>query len=368
MSTLDTINNNAKIADQKLFDDVTNSDMQKLIANRSAKRSQATKAVNKIDTQLDNLSEPDLKHYHAKLNELYQILTELDNDINSFLLTEQIWDMNKFQDESDRCDIYLDYIGKAIQKLTIKLDELTKTNTSQINSASSNFQATPTSSHKVPLPYIDLPKFDGNAASYSRFIHSFESLIAKYNLEPIEKYSYLLKQVSGPARKLIESVALSDLNYDDAKQLLDDAYCDKLTQQSSVIQQFIDLKMGPEPADALVWISNARILTQQLSKLNIESEDFARFFLWRSMQSSFKRELIAVSNETKPSLQTVQDSLFKANSRYQESAKLSSKETIDNNKKPLGTQKIPKQNYAFAADVQQISDTAPAMVQQQNST
>ncbi len=62
--------------------------------------------------------------------------------------------------------------------------------------------------HKVSLPTLELPSFDGSPEKFHRFISSFESVISKYNLSSFEKFSDSKKQLSGSAKTLLESIAL----------------------------------------------------------------------------------------------------------------------------------------------------------------
>ena len=78
---------------------------------------------------------------------------------------------------------------------------------------------------------------------YRGFISSFESFLNKYNLNSLEKNSYLRKQVRGPARWIDESLSNDDLTYEATKSLLEGCFSDKIVQQFTVIESRSNLKL-----------------------------------------------------------------------------------------------------------------------------
>ncbi|XP_067641701.1 uncharacterized protein [Eurosta solidaginis] len=82
------------------------------------------------------------------------------------------------------------------------------------------------SSHR--LPKLKLPKFDGKYTEYSRFIHTFESLVhADSSLSQIDKFNYLLDCLSGAARAVIEPFDVTEANYQRALQRLKERFDNK---------------------------------------------------------------------------------------------------------------------------------------------
>lgn len=275
------------------------------ISLRGGKRSSATKTLKYLSC--NDLNATDVEHYLDKLEAIKTKLEEQDDKINSHMLFHSFWSNNDYIKQSEVCDKYQDEIGKQIKLLKAKL----------VQPIQSSLASNPPS-YKLPFPQIELPSFDGSPEAYPRFIHSFETLISKYNLSAFEKYSYLLKQLKGPARLLVESVALSDLTYDSAKSLLDDAYCDKTSQQYSVVEKLKNLKLKSRPEDAFLWISEARIIEEQFKTLTITTEIILQYFLWNSLNDEFKSLIVAITNKSKPSVSEIFDNSFEANRRYQE--------------------------------------------------
>ena len=105
--------------------------------------------------------------------------------------------------------------------------------------------------------------------------------------------------MSGPAKQIVESIPSGDKNYDDAVKLLSEAFSCKVTQQYSVIEKLVSLKLT-QPKDAYKWFSEAKILINQIERLNIDSRVFAQYFVWRGLSDHFKSHFIAAINKSKP--------------------------------------------------------------------
>ena len=71
--------------------------------------------------------------------------------------------------------------------------------------------------HKLKLPEVPFPVFDGKPETYRRFIDSLESILYKFILTSFEKFSYLRQQVSGSARDIVESLPDENLSYESVK-------------------------------------------------------------------------------------------------------------------------------------------------------
>ncbi|XP_018365041.1 PREDICTED: uncharacterized protein LOC108762507 [Trachymyrmex cornetzi] len=92
------------------------------------------------------------------------------------------------------------------------------------------------------LPRISLPKFTGKIAEWESFRNMFESLVAcNVSLSKVQKFHYLKTSVTGEAAVLINSLKISEANYDSAWQLLIDEYDDKQTLVYTHLHAFASL-------------------------------------------------------------------------------------------------------------------------------
>ncbi len=142
-------------------------------------------------------------------------------------------------------------------------------------------------------------------------------MIEKYSLSDYEKYIYLLRQLSGNAKALIETMSVSDLSYSIARELLDKAFCSKIDQQYAVIARLSKLKMGQQD-DPYRWICESRSLKDQVDRLAIDSNLFVQYFLWEGLNESFRAQYVGITNTSKPSLDQILEHSFEANNRYKE--------------------------------------------------
>ena len=293
-----------------------------MMTKRAGKRQAVTKTIVKVQASFDTLTDQDCSFYIEKLTDLQRNLGQLDESISCAMLEDGSWNQDRYISECDTNDEYTDDIARCILTLKSKA-------TTQARSAEPAHNTVSSVSHKVTLPHIELPTFDGKPESYTKFIVSFENLISKYNLSPFEKFSYLSKQLTGVAKKLIESLSLNDLNYESAKKLLNDAFCNKLDQQFSVISNLCALKLDHNAKDAYTWIGEARLLDEQVQSLQITAEVFTQYFMWQGLNDKFRRHLTAVTTKTRPSWPLMKDALFEANLRFVEEQRLSPVVTLE---------------------------------------
>ena len=288
---------------------------------RAAKRQSVTKAISAASSQCSELDRNSCRFHLNKIEALGSELCTLNADYTKFMLDNSKWTATELQSDMDKAQEYDDNVRLILQTLSDKLQFLESSTVESSGIARSN----PTSGHKVRLPDIELPSFDGQPESFNKFIVSFESLISKYDLSQYEKFSYLTRQLTGNAKKLVESLSLQNTDYDSAKKLLNDAYFDKLQQQYSIIDKLIDLKLDDNAADAFSWIGDARLLDEQVRGLDISSELFIQYFLWRSLNDSFRNHVMSLSHKTRPSLADIKNTMFEANSRYMDEVKIKSR-------------------------------------------
>jgi hypothetical protein len=288
-------------------------DIKAKVKQRAGKRQSATKTITKIEAEIPE-TEADIKFYTVKLSGILDSLVGLDDEIETFMLTSDLWDDCAYESQTEISEVYSDILNKTITNLNVKLACINRPSSS--NTDHSGFE---TGTTKLKLPQIELPKFDGQPESFDRFISSFEEILSKFKLSQFEKYSYLLTQVRGPARQIVESVPAGSLNYDTAKALLSDAFSSKIVQQYSVITKIANLKLN-SIADIYKWVSETRILKEQVERLNIDSSLFVQFFVWNSLSEKFRTQFVNVTNKAKPSLQEILDSSFEVFNRLKDAA------------------------------------------------
>jgi len=302
------------------------------IKQRTARRQSSTKTIRKVEESFP-VSESDIGFYIEKLESLREELNTFDAEIETYML-ENVWDDDIYDEQSSLCEQYNDNLSSMIHKLKVALANL-QVNCNEYNSAiaagsSDNLpmlESSGVSTTKLKLPKIELPVFDGKPESYNNFIVSLENILSKFNFTPYERYSYLKQQVSGPARIIVESLPDGSLTYDAAKALLESAFSDVTLQQFSVISRLAALKLGCTD-DFYNWVSEARQIDAQISRLNINSDIFMQFFLWNGLSDKFKQAFISVTNKARPSKEEIIEKSFDIYNCMKESNSLVPKNTV----------------------------------------
>lgn len=97
--------------------------------------------------------------------------------------------------------------------------------------------------HFIRLPDLGLPTFSGDTVKWMSFIEQFNATVhRKPGLSDAEKFQYLLLALKGPALKIIESIEISDNNYNVAVALLKERYDNKHLIVQEHIRQLFNIK------------------------------------------------------------------------------------------------------------------------------
>ena len=81
-----------------------------------------------------------------------------------------------------------------------------------------------------------------------------------------------------------------------------------------------------DESNAFKWVSEARILDEQIKLLKIDSNVFLQFMLWRSLTESYRQQLINVSGSSRPSSKQILENIFDAHTRISDVQKFVPKE------------------------------------------
>ena len=103
-------------------------------------------------------------------------------------------------------------------------------------------QATQKSQTKAKLPKLELNEFRGDAIDWSAFWDSFSSAVHNNEeISKVDKFNYLKSLVKGSALETISGFALTENNYDQAIQLLQERYGNKQVIISAHVDSLISL-------------------------------------------------------------------------------------------------------------------------------
>ncbi|XP_066946894.1 uncharacterized protein [Macrobrachium rosenbergii] len=246
------------------------------------------------------------------MNVLFDLKEKLDK-VNKEILNE-IWDSagdlvdgdELVSEEMDTWFVYDDRLNKCLSLLKTK--------------ASISDRSRPEVS-QLKLPELPLPTFGNREGEdISKFLREFEATVDKCDLSTHVKFALLTRQLSGDSLKLVNSLDCSNRSYEEAKELLQKAFADTLSQQYSVIKQLSELKLTYQ-SDPYDFISNMRIICNQFEALDIDRNIVLQFFIWNGLNDCFKNQLMNITGSNKPSLQQIDLHIFSALERYKNISK-----------------------------------------------
>ena len=247
------------------------------------------------------------KDYINKLNVLKLDINDINIKISSLLDDSDSDQESKIEQDEE----YDDLIYQSLEKLELMVPQ---------SSALPNGPATSfndgASSNRLKLPAVALPEFSNDKTdNLEKFFYSFESIINKHNLSPYEKFVHLKSQLKKAPKILVESLESNEQTYDAAKKLLTDAFASPVTQKFDCIKRLTDLtlKVNDDPYN---YIGEMRSIVSSFKALNIDTDTILQYFFWNGLNEKFQSTLIQITNNSKPSLDEINENIFRATERY----------------------------------------------------
>ena len=235
-------------------------------------------------------------------------LNNLDEQILSYKVQNDMITDEQYAKEYEECETYQDKLVQLLHTAKGHVAELQ----SHFTPAADGFP------YQAKLSYqkLQLPVFDGKPENYSRFILQFERISQQMNIDEFGKYTLLEQQLQGEAKQLVSSVPVGNMDYTYAKQLLDRVYLSKDAQQFAILDRLSHLKMSD--AEPFKWISEVNIIEEQCLSLSIDINVILQYFFWHSLSEPFRKQLISITNNSRPTLSQIVDNIFEANNRISE--------------------------------------------------
>jgi len=122
------------------------------------------------------------------------------------------------------------------------------------------------STTNVPLPKINIPRFDGEYNKWHSFSNLFKEVVDKQPISTVQKFYYLKANLSGEAERLIKHLELTELNYKSAWDLLNDRYSNKRVLTATFVQQLVEHQGVTSDAKAIKGFHD--LIQENLSALN----------------------------------------------------------------------------------------------------
>ena len=137
-------------------------------------------------------------------------------------------------------------------------------------------------------PTAPLPVFNSNEnESFELFLEMFEETVEKYNYADCDKLLLIKQQITGKALYLIDSLEPRKRTYNEAKQLLLDAFASRPVQISNILKLMINLKLNYN-GEPFKYLGEVRKIKQALESLTITTDEILNFFALNGLNDSFK--------------------------------------------------------------------------------
>jgi hypothetical protein len=178
-------------------------------------------------TRLDNFftAHPDPEHLDKSTLQVRMELLETarrEYEENHRDIIDAVNDAGIDAEEKEMEDVELRYITlkSHIQSIVDKDDDEQASNGSAVTGPHRNQQ----NIAKVKLPQLDLPKFSGDVLMWTSFRDLFTSMVHNQAISDSQKLQYLKTSLTGEAAALIQSIDVTDANYQEAWRILGDQY------------------------------------------------------------------------------------------------------------------------------------------------
>lgn len=125
----------------------------------------------------------------------------------------------------------------------------------------------PAAQRSLQLEPIKLEPFTGKLRDWQLFYQRFMASIDKQEMDPADKYQYLLSLLRGEALSIVKGLAPRADNYKVALGLLKDKYDDKESYSGELIDQFHSLKACRSFSDVRQFQIDLEVLCRQLETL-----------------------------------------------------------------------------------------------------
>ena len=182
---------------------------------RISAKTRLTKSANKVSELSDLSSQIDISEAIKAFETRLQFYDEAQLDVETFTATAHL------EEEGESSENYrnekLLHLNKARALLQTRQTQFTSLNDTTVSSTS---QSSSSRLFQAKLPRLELPVFSGDYTKWQTFWDQFIATVDESELTTVTKFTYLQNLLSGEALMSIKGLALTDANYQTAKDLL----------------------------------------------------------------------------------------------------------------------------------------------------
>lgn len=237
---------------------------------RSAAKGQITRLKNWIEDNLDQ--ETDSKQFIIRRDALY------DNFLKYCQAQDEIEYSQSPGDTEDRADLE-NKVYSLLSKVDSYIEQLTSVKTN------SNVSRNVLPNNNVPfvrLPDIHLTPFDGQISNWKSFFELFTALIIDNScLTDIQRFFYLKSALKGEALKLVDSLDITNDNFQIAVDILKKRFENQICVVNSYFNKLLEISPITKCTSAALrdFVATLKKNYEALKKLDIEYQDLFEYLL-----------------------------------------------------------------------------------------
>ncbi|GFX35844.1 DUF1758 domain-containing protein [Trichonephila clavipes] len=211
-------------------------DLYNFYSKKKNIKSTITKLQNKTEEEIEKLNNVGLL---ARKNRFLEFRTEIKDILDSIISICEEKDEETYITEKD--DI-LDTLEEILVAIDTQLMPSAVNSDFEVKNQGSSHSLVSARSAEVKLPTLSLPIFSGVTEEWLAFSDLFEAAVSNNNdLTGAQKLQYLKGSLKSDALKIINSLSITNDNFEIAWKLLKDRYFNKREIMSSLIKKFINI-------------------------------------------------------------------------------------------------------------------------------
>ncbi|GFX05995.1 DUF1758 domain-containing protein [Trichonephila clavipes] len=248
-------------------------DIEVLLKKKKNIKSSITKLQNKTEQEIEKLNNVGLL---ARKNRFLDFRTELKDILDSIISICEEKDEETYcteKDEETYCtekDDILDTLEEILVAIDTQLMPSVVNSDFEVKNQGSSHSLVSARSAEVKLPTLSLPIFSGVTEEWLAFSDLFEAAVSNNNdLTGAQKLQYLKGSLKSDALKIINSLSITNDNFEIAWKLLRDRYFNKRGIMSSLIKKFINITplSGESSTQILKLIDSTKEFVRMLESL-----------------------------------------------------------------------------------------------------
>ena len=239
-------------------------ELKDALAKKKVVKSNITKLKEKINARIDIADDSELKLFENKI----KIFTdELNTVFNNIICHCDENDIDNYAEEQQNVQDIIDSLWLDVSRKNSKIN----LNESSQDSSSLKIQVP-----EVKLPKLNLPTFSGNLEEWLSFFDLFQASVHQNSiLSACQKLQYLKSACKGDALKIIQSIPISDSNYEIALDLLKERYSNKRELINALIRKLMNMPSMSDSANSI--LQSIDIINECIRSLKVLKQDIIGF-------------------------------------------------------------------------------------------